>query len=92
MQPGRILIALAVLAVPRGVPAQQQPIPIVGHWNLRALVGRFVGLIGGARLIPSVEWADGVGRFTIPSERDTSGDLRFEVRAGGHARRLRVAA
>lgn len=99
---GRTLIALAVLAIPRGVLAQQQP-PIVGRWNLRvtnprdvftmwleversgyrALVGRFVGLIGGARPIASIEWTDGVGRFTIPSEWDTSGDIRFEIRVQG---------
>lgn len=48
-----------------------------------ALVGRFVGLIGGARPISSVEWANGVARFTIPSEWDTSGDLRFEIRVEG---------
>jgi hypothetical protein len=103
MRLSRILIALAVLAIPRGVPAQQQSIPIVGRWNLRvlnprdvftmwleversgfrALVGRFVGLIGGARPISSVEWTDGVARFTIPSEWDTSGDLRFEIRVQG---------
>ena len=97
------LIALAVVAMPRPLPAQQPPIPIVGRWNLRvtnprdvftmwleversgfrALVGRFVGLIGGARPISSVEWVDGVGRFTIPSEWDTSGDLRFELRVEG---------
>jgi len=103
MQPSRILIALAVLAVPRVAPAQQQSVPIVGRWNLRvlnprdvftmwleversgyrALVGRFVGLIGGARPISSVEWTDGVARFTIPSEWDTSGDIRFEIRVQG---------
>ena len=48
-----------------------------------ALVGRYVGLIGGARPIGKVEWSDGVARFTIPSEWEPSGDLRFEVRPTG---------
>lgn len=48
-----------------------------------ALVGRFSGLIGGARPISTVEWADGVAKFTIPSEWDTRGDLRFEIRVDG---------
>ena len=48
-----------------------------------ALVGRFSGLIGGARPISSVEWVDGVAKFTIPSEWDTRGDLRFEIRVDG---------
>lgn len=48
-----------------------------------ALVGRYVGLIGGARPIGKIEWTDGVGRFTIPSEWDTSGDLNFEIRVDG---------
>lgn len=101
----RSLITVILLVTPHVASAQpqQQPIPIVGRWNLRvtnprdvftmwleversgyeALVGRFVGLIGGARPISSVEWADGIGKFTIPSEWDTSGNLRFEVRAQG---------
>ncbi len=49
-----------------------------------ALVGRFVGRIGGARPIGKVEWANGVARFSIPTEWERPiGDLRFEVRPGG---------
>ncbi|HJU72559.1 MAG TPA: DUF1080 domain-containing protein [Gemmatimonadaceae bacterium] len=103
MSLSRRLIIVGLLALARVAPGQQQPIPIVGRWNLRvtnprdvftmwleversgytALVGRFVGLIGGARPIGKIDWADGVARFTIPSEWDTSGDLNFEIRVDG---------
>jgi hypothetical protein len=49
-----------------------------------ALVGRFVGLIGGARPIGKIEWSGGVARFTIPTEWEVpSGDMQFEVRPIG---------
>lgn len=50
----------------------------------RALVGRFVGFIGGARPIGKIEWSVGVARFTIPTEWEGPvGDLRFEIRPSG---------
>jgi imidazolonepropionase-like amidohydrolase/ketosteroid isomerase-like protein len=61
----------------------------------RALVGRFVGLIGGARPIGKVDWNNGVARFTIPTEWESPpGDLRFEVRPIGDSlvgRRVTIA-
>jgi len=54
--------------------------------GFQALVGRFVGLIGGARPIGKVEWSatDRVARFTIPTEWELpSGDLRGEFRPAG---------
>lgn len=50
-----------------------------------AVVGRFVGLIGGARPIGSIELVnDSTARFTIPTEWEVpSGDLRFEIRVTG---------
>jgi CubicO group peptidase (beta-lactamase class C family)/ketosteroid isomerase-like protein len=61
--------------------------------GFEGLVGRFVGLIGGARPIGSVDWdaKQHVGRFRIPMEWEavrsdwdvTSRDLRFEVQATG---------
>ena len=48
------------------------------------LVGRYVGLIGGARPIGKVEWSEGVARFTIPTQWEgPTGDLRVEVRLTG---------
>jgi hypothetical protein len=48
----------------------------------QALVGRFVGRIGGARPIGKIEWKDGVARFSIPPEWEgpSSTDLIFEAR------------
>ena len=46
----------------------------------RALVGRYVGLIGGARPIGRVDWSDGTARFTIPTEWELPGELKFEIR------------
>lgn len=47
----------------------------------QALVGRFVGRIGGARPIGKIDWSDGVARFSIPAEWESSStDLRFEGR------------
>jgi CubicO group peptidase (beta-lactamase class C family) len=51
-----------------------------------ALVGRYVGLIGGARPIAKIDWnaSDSTARFTIPSEwNEPVGDVRFEVRVRG---------
>jgi CubicO group peptidase (beta-lactamase class C family) len=58
-----------------------------------ALVGRFVGLIGGARPIGRIDWdaKEKVARFRIPMEWEgirpewdvTTRDLRFEVTAAG---------
>jgi len=49
-----------------------------------AIVGRFVGFIGGARPIANIEWSQGIARFTIPTEWEwPSGDIRFEVRPTG---------
>jgi CubicO group peptidase (beta-lactamase class C family) len=51
-----------------------------------ALVGRYVGLIGGARPIAKIDWSarDSTARFTIPSEwNEPPGDVRFEVRVRG---------
>ena len=61
--------------------------------GFQALVGRFVGLIGGARPIGSIDWdpKQRVARFRIPMEWEgvrqdwdvTSRDLRYEVMATG---------
>ena len=51
-----------------------------------ALVRRYVGLIGGARPIGTIEWTagDSTARFAIPSEwNEPAGDVRFEVRVRG---------
>jgi CubicO group peptidase (beta-lactamase class C family) len=51
-----------------------------------ALVGRYVGLIGGARPIAKIDWSpqDSIARFTIPSEwNEPPGDVRFEVHVRG---------
>ncbi|MBD0371039.1 MAG: DUF1080 domain-containing protein [Pyrinomonadaceae bacterium] len=47
----------------------------------QALVGRFVGRIGGARPIGRIEWSNGVARFSIPAQWESSStNLRFEGR------------
>jgi hypothetical protein len=56
-----------------------------------SLVGRFVGLIGGARPVGEIEWKHGVARFAIPAEWEVispdwdvaTRELRFEVRVIG---------
>ncbi len=71
---------LRLLAVP-DVFSSWLEVERSGSW---ALVGRFVGLIGGARPISRVEWKNGVARFTIPSEWEwPAGDLHFEIRLQG---------
>ena len=73
------------------------PFDVTSSWleversGFASLVGRFVGLIGGARPIGSIAWKQGVARFTIPTEWEgispdwdvPSRDLRFEVRPAG---------
>ncbi|HEX8692227.1 MAG TPA: serine hydrolase [Longimicrobium sp.] len=61
--------------------------------GFEGLVGRYVGLIGGARPIGRIDWSrtEGVARFSIPMEWELipaswevpSRDLRFEVRPAG---------
>ena len=62
--------------------------------GFEGLVGRYVGLIGGARPIGSVEWVpqQRIARFSLPMEWEifpaawdvTTRDLRFEVRFVGN--------
>ena len=48
------------------------------------LVGRFVGVVGSARPISRVEYADSVLRFAIPAQWEQGdADLRVEARLGG---------
>jgi CubicO group peptidase (beta-lactamase class C family) len=63
---------------------------VPGSWlevkrsGFNALVGRYVGLIGGARPIGKIEWSQGMARFTIPTEWETpAGEMRFEFRPSG---------
>ena len=44
----------------------------------RTLVGRFVGRSGSARPISKVEWADGVMKFSIPTQWD-AGNEDFQI-------------
>jgi hypothetical protein len=48
-----------------------------------ALVGRYVGRIGGARPIGKAEWTGATVRFSVPPQWERGNDLTFEARVEG---------
>lgn len=69
------------------VTGQNGPMPSwleVSTSGFNTFVGRFVGVVGSARPISRIEYADGVVRFAIPPQWEQgSAELRFEGKLDG---------